>query len=575
MTILTVDKKEFEKKVGKITKEMEEKISMFGTPVEEITDEELSVEIFPNRPDLLSTGNFARAIGQFVEKRKIVDFKVAKPEKDFVVTIDKSVKSVRPHTVCAIVKGLKFDDSKIKEIVDIQEKLHGSIGRRRRKLAIGIYPLDKIALPIRFIGRKPEDIKFMPLESSKEMTGRQILRGHPAGREYGDLLKDVDVFPIFVDANDEILSMPPIINSEKTGRINEKTRDIFIECSGHNLVYLKKCLNIIVASVSEMGGKVYGMNVKDSKSGNFVSPDMSVEKMSFRIEDIERTLGIELSEKDVRNYLSRMGIGIENKKRKLAALIPAYRMDILHWIDLAEEIAIAYGYDKFEPEVPAISTVGEENPVNKLKRVVGNVLAGLGLLECSSFHLTTKKNIRKMHYNFNDFVEIEDSKTGRDVLRIDLLTGLLQIASENSDAAYPQRTFEMGRVFQKSEVSGVRCQVSETGVGASRDNRKWMIDNRENETGVIEEERLAIALVDEKASFTEMKQVLDYLFKMLGIEYSIEVVEDSNYIIGRCGRILVEGEEIGRIGEIAPRVLKNWKIKMPVVGIEIDMGFLI
>jgi phenylalanyl-tRNA synthetase beta chain len=563
MTILTVDRKEFEKKVGKITKELEDKITMMGTPIEEVSDSEVSVEVFPNRPDLLSMGNFARAVNQFNGKGRVASFKINKPEKDFVVSVDKSVKSVRPHTVCAIVKGLRFDDAKIKEIVDIQEKLHNSLGRKRKKLAIGIYPLDKIKLPIRFVGRKPEDIKFLPLEAKAEMTGKQILRGHPAGREYADLLKDMDVFPIFVDsdfapkgvpsaqmasakANKEgkILSMPPIINSEETGRIDESTKEIFIECSGHNLVYLKKCLNIIVAALDSMGGKIYAMDVKDS-AGNFVSPNMSSEELSFKIEDIEKTLGISLKEKDVIGYLARMGIGYDSKKK--VSLIPAYRADVLHWVDLAEEVAIAHGYDKFVPEIPEISTIAEENPVDKLKRVVGNVLAGVGLLETSSYHLTTKKNVKRMHYEFNEFIEVEDSKTERDVLRIDLLTNLLQIASENSDASYPQKVFEMGTVFARDENS---------------------------DTGVFEKERLAIALADENIRFTEMKQILDYLFKMLGVEYSIEAVDNSNYIIGRCGKIIVEGKEVGLVGEIAPRVLKNWKIKMPVVACEMGIGFL-
>jgi phenylalanyl-tRNA synthetase beta chain len=547
MTILTIDRKEFEKKVGKITAELEKKITDMGTPIEEVTDDEVSVEVFPNRPDLLSLGNLSRAVNQFNGKGKIASFKINKAEDDFVVTIEKSVKDVRPHTVCAIVKGLKFNEEKIKEIVDIQEKLHNSIGRKRKKAAIGIYPLDKIKLPIRFIAKRPEDIKFLPLESAREMTGRQILRGHPTGREYAHLLEDFDMFPIFVDADDEVLSMPPIINSEKTGRIDESTKEIFIECSGHNLSYLKKCLNIIVASLSEMGGKVYEMNIKDGKDGNFVSPDMSASELNFKIEDIEKTLGIKLSEKEIKNYFSRMGIGYDDKKK--VALIPAYRTDILHWIDLTEEVAIAYGYDNFEPEIPDISTIAYENPTDKMKRTIGNILAGLGLLETSSFHLTTKKNIKKMHYEFNDFIEVEDSKTERDVLRIDMLTNLLQIAGENSDAAYPQKTFEMGPVFSK-DVS------------------------KDSETGVEEEERLAALLIDENVNFTELKQVLDYLFKMLDVEYSIENVDNSNYIVGRCGKIVVSGKDIGFIGEVAPRVLKNWKIKMPSVALEIELGFL-
>jgi len=255
MTILTLNKKELEKKVGKIDSKMEELITMMGTPIEEIKEAEISIEVFPNRPDLLSLQNFARALNQYIGKEKVADFKINKPEKDFVVTIDKSVKKIRPYTVCAIVKNLNFDDEKIKEIVDIQEKLHNSIGRNRKKVAIGVYPLEKIKLPIKFIAKKPEEIKFVPLDSPKEMNGRQILRNHPTGRDYAHLLKNAEVFPIFVDSNNKILSMPPIINSEETGRITKNTKEIFIECSGHNLFYLKKCLNILISALYYMGGK--------------------------------------------------------------------------------------------------------------------------------------------------------------------------------------------------------------------------------------------------------------------------------------------------------------------------------
>jgi phenylalanyl-tRNA synthetase beta chain len=566
MTILTMNRKELEKRVGKIDVKLEKLITDMGTPIEEVTDREVSVEVFPNRPDLLSLANFARALNQFNGKGKIAEFKINKPEKDFVLTIDKSVKAVRPHSACVIVKDLKFDDARIKEIVDVQEKLHNSLGRKRKKLAIGVYPLDKIKLPIRFVGRKPEEIKFLPLEAKVEMTGRQILRGTSTGREYADLLKDCDMFPVFVDANDEILSMPPIINSAKTGKIDETTRDVFIECSGHNLAYLKKCVNIIVATLYEMDGKIYAMEIKDSRDGNFVSPDMFPEELPFKIENIEKTLGVSLKEKDVISLLSRMGICARRadgkqiaSERRMVAEIPAYRTDILHWIDLTEEVAIAYGYENFKAEIPDISTIAEESLIDKTKRIVGQVLAGLGLLECSSFHLTTKKNVKKMHYDFSDFIEVEESKTERDVLRMDLMTNLLQILSENSDAAYPQKIFEMGRVFSLCEkmATGNKSQIA-------------CVD-----TGVLEKENLAIAIVDENVNFTEIKQILDYMFKMLGFEYSIDPVDDSNYIVGRCGKIIVAGVEVGRVGEIAPRVLKNWKIKFPVVGCEIGIGFLL
>lgn len=546
MTILTLSKKELEKKVGKITKETENKIDLMGTPIEEVTDSEVSIEIFPNRPDLLSLQGFARSLSQHLGKKSVVNFKVNPPEEKYKVKIDKSVKQVRPYTACAIIKKLKLDDEKIKEIIDIQEKLHITLGRKRKKLAIGIYPLEKIKLPITYLAKKPEDIKFIPLESQKEMTGKQILRQHPAGRDYANLLQDFEMYPIFVDANEKILSMPPIINSHETGKINKDTKDIFIECSGFNLAYLKKTIAILTTALSDMGGKIYAMEIQNGKE-SFISPNLEPEEIPFKIKDIEKTLGLKFNEKEIKNYLGKMGIDLKKNKDNLTALIPAYRADILHWIDLTEEIAIAYGYDKIEPELPKISTIAEENKISKIKRMIAEIISGLGLLECSSFHLAKKNDIKKMHYDFKEFIDIEKSKTEYNVLRIDIMSNLLKIFSENSNSAYPQKIFEMGKSFSKNENS---------------------------ETGVIETEKLAIAIADEKVNFTNLKMILDYLFKMLNKEYELEEVEDNNYIAGRIGKIIVDKKEIGKIGEIAPRVLKNWKIKVPVAGIELKLNFL-
>ena len=548
MTVLTMNRKELEARVGKITPEIENKITMMGTPVENVSENEVAVEVFPNRPDLLSLQGFARSFLQYIGKTNPAQFVVNKPEKDYAVTIDKSVKQVRPQTVCAIVKNLKLNDEKIKEIVDIQEKLHLTIGRKRKKLAIGVYPLEHIKLPITFMAKKPEDIKFVPLESPglKEMNGRQILRNHPTGRDYAFLLEDAEVFPVFVDASNKILSMPPIINSHETGKITEKTTEVFIECSGHNLPYLKKALNIIVAAMIDMGGKVYAMNIYEGWTGKTITPDLEPEQMEFSIENINKVLGLQLTEKEIIKNLQKMGVGYKNEKGKSIALVPAYRADVLHWVDLAEEVAIGYGYDNFKPEIPAISTIGEEDFSAVKKRTVCSILTGLGLLECSSFHLTTKDDIKKMNYEFRDFIEVLDSKTEYQVLRNDLTSNLLKIFSENSDSQYPQKIFEIGRVFELDKES-------------------------KTETGIKETDKLAIAICQETVSFTDLKQILDYLFKMLEKPYEIKEAEVVGYISGRCGHILVDGKVIGVLGEIAPRVLKNWKIKMPVVSCEIEI----
>ena len=550
MTILTLNKKQLEEKIGKIDEKMQNKISMFGTPIENVSDNEISIEIFPNRPDLLSFQGFTRAFLNYLDKRSVMKYKVEKPEKNFKVVIDKSVKKVRPFTACAIVKGLKLDNEKIKELIDIQEKLHGSYGRNRKKLAIGIYPLEQIKLPIKYLAKNPENIKFQPLEFPKEINARQILSQHPTGREYGHLLKDYEVFPIFEDANNEILSMPPIINSEKTGKVSEKTKDLFIECSGFNLEYLKKTLNMIVTTFAEMGGRIYAMEIQDNKEKYF-SPNLEPEKINFSIEYINKNLGLDLSEKDVKKYLEKMGIEMTKEKDSLIALIPCYRTDILHEIDLVEEIAIAYGYDKFKPEIPAISTIGEEDVFAILKRKISEVLVGLGLLEVSTYHLSTKeKQFKKIGIKeyLDKTIEVIDSKTENNILRTSLFANLIGVLSENSDAQYPQKIFEIGTVFYP--------------------------DNK-SETQIGEKSNLGISLCYEKANFTELKQILDYLMRMLSIGYEIKETSHPSFIEGRCGEIIIlknnKKINIGFLGEVQPFVLKNNKIKMPVAGLEINI----
>ncbi len=553
MTILTINKKELETKIGKLDDKLKNKIDMFGTPIDNETEDEISIEIFPNRPDLLSFQGFVRSFLYFLDKAKdIEDYKVERPEKDYKVIIEKSVKKVRPYTCCAIVKGLTFNDDKIDKIIDIQEKLHASYGRNRKKLAIGIYPLEMIKLPIRFLAKKPEDIKFRPLEFPKEINGRQILNQHPKGREYSHLLKYCDIYPIFEDANNEVLSMPPIINSEKTGKITENTRDIFIECSGFDKEYLAKSLNIIVCALSDMGGKIYAMEIEDKAENNkYNLPDLSSEKMEFSIEFINKNLGVSLDEKEIRYYLSKMGINSIREKDGYFAFIPSYRTDIIHQIDLVEEIAISYGYDNFIPKIPEISTIGEEDKTEILKRKISEALIGLGLLEISTYHLSTKeKQFKKINIKeFKDkMIEILDSKTENNILRSSLIAGSIAVLSGNSDSSYPQKIFEIGKIFYHDKSS---------------------------ETGIGERERLCISLAHGKANFTEIKQILDYLMRMFTVNYKIKESENPSFIDGRSGEIFVNKKYIGVIGEINPTILRNNKILMPVSSLEINIESLL
>ncbi len=539
MPTITLNKTVFEQLVGKKLplEELKDRISMLGTDLEKIEGNIIEVEVFPNRPDMLSEQGFARAFSSFIGvKTGLRKYEVK--ESSEKVIIENSVKEVRPFTACAIIKNLQFNGEKIKEIVQIQEKLHITYGRNRKKAAIGVYPREKISFPIIYKAVAPEKLKFVPLEASREMTGLQILSQHKAGREFGHLLEGKEVFPFFIDAKNEVLSMPPIINSHRTGKITEETKEVFIECSGFDFNVLSKCLNIIVTALAEMGGEIYSLELESSGKKE-VTPNLTPEKMKLDLKYINQRLGLELKEKEAVELLAKMGHGFSGGE----VLIPAYRADILHQVDLIEDIAIAYGYENFKEEIPNVSTIGEEDGFEKFAGKIREILIGLKLLEVKNYHLMAKEDLNHKMNKSEKIIPLKNALGEHNYLRNRMLPSLLKNLKENQHHEYPQNIFEIGRVFNFGGT----------------------------ETGVAEREHLAIALAHEKTDYTEMRQILDALMNSLGLEHAVKESARPSFISGRIGEIIVKGKKVGIIGEISPAVLEKWELLVPVVGLELDL----
>src|SRR3989338_3953658 len=525
MPTIALNRKVFDALVGKKLplEKLKDRISMLGTDLEEVNDEEIIVEVFPNRPDMLSVQGFARAFSSFIGAKTGLRHYKVEPSKEKMI-VEKSVAEVRPYTACAIVKNLHFDDEKIKEVIDLQEKLHITYGRNRKKVAIGIYPFEKINTPIRFLAEEPKNIVFQPLESDKKMNALEILEKHPAGKAYGHLLQGKGKFPVFRDADNEVLSVPPIINSHNTGKINEKTKEVFIECSGFDFNVLQKCLNIIVTALHEIDGKIYSMELHygDKK---YVTPDLTPEEVKVDISYINKLLGSNLKENEIKKLLERMGYGYKNKK----VLIPAYRVDILHQSDFAEDIAIAYGYENFRSIIPNVATVAQEDKFEIFKNKISQLLAGLGFLETSTYHLTNKEfQCKRMNINL-ELIELANSiSSDYNVIRSWLIPSLMEVLGNNKHHEYPQKIFAIGTIFKK---------------------------NDKMETDIEENDRLAAAIASEDTDYTEIRQILDYLFRSLNLKYEILEAEHGSFIEGRLGRVVVNGKKVAYIGEINQRVI--------------------
>lgn len=541
MPTVTLNKKRVLELLGKKydDKFLADRIAMLGTDLEAITDTEITVEVFPNRPDMLSEEGLARGLRSFLEIE--AGFKKYRVEKSGFSVSNTSTLAQWPYVVAAIVKGLKFDDNKIKQVIQLQEKLGVTLLRRRKKGAIGIYPLDKIKMPVKFSAADPEKIRFRPLEYPEIISGSEILEKHPTGREYAPICKEWSRLPYFADADGKIMSMPPIINSHDVGKISGSTKDVFVEATGTDINTINIALNILVAALADMGGKIYSLKIISGKE-KVDTPNLEPSKMKLDTLYVNKLLGLNLSDHEVKSNLAKMGIGFEAGR----ALIPAYRADILHPMDLVEDIAIAYGYENFAPEIPKVATIGEESHEAILKRKLAEVLIGQGFLECNTYHLSSKGTLwEKMNLKKSDMINLSNSvNADYDTMRNSILPILMKVLSENKHNEYPQRLFEAGIVFEEST---------------------------KQETGVLEKPTLAAVMAHPDADFTEIKGILSALFEAFDIKYEIREKENPVFIPGRCVEIFVAGKPAGVMGEIHPQVLNNWEIEMPTAAFEVDV----
>jgi phenylalanyl-tRNA synthetase beta chain len=82
---------------------------------------------------------------------------------------------IRPYAAAAILRGIKFTERRYQSFISLQDKLHSNLARNRTLVAIGTHDLYKVKGPFTYEALKPEDIKFTPLNQTKEMNGKELM----------------------------------------------------------------------------------------------------------------------------------------------------------------------------------------------------------------------------------------------------------------------------------------------------------------------------------------------------------------------------------------------------------------
>lgn len=234
-------------------------ISMLGVDLEEINQEKVKLEVFPNRPDLLGIEGFSRALkGVLNLERALPEYPLKKSSIN--LSVDKSVKEVRPYITGGLIKKVSLTENFLISLMNIQEKLHLTNGRNRKKVAIGLHDLSKVEPPFTYKAVPPQKISFKPLDMNEKLNLQEILEKHPKGRKYAFTLQGKKKYPIILDNQGRVLSFPPIINGELT-RVTRKTTEIFIDITGEDEKAINQALNILMTTFADRGGELYSIKI--------------------------------------------------------------------------------------------------------------------------------------------------------------------------------------------------------------------------------------------------------------------------------------------------------------------------
>lgn len=558
MPTIDVDYADFERLLGiELYKDMEKLNDILALVKGEakLFDEEegiVSIEIKDtNRPDVWNIEGLTRALRGFLGVEKgLRCYAVGKPIME--VHVDKRLRNIRPYIGCSIVKDVELSDTIIRGFMHLQDKLDQTYGRNRQRTSIGLYDFSLITPPLNYTVAKPTEISFVPLGFEEKMSLKEILKKHPKGIEYGHIVSGHSVYPILLDSKENALSFPPIINSNDLGKITENTKHVLVEVTGTSHETVLNTLNIVTLSLIDRGGKAYSATIHYPHEKLYVvTPKLVSWLMDLDVEYVNKVIGLRLSPKQIAELLSKAEFGVKKiENAKLYVQIPCYRIDVMHPIDLVEDIAIAYGYNAIKPLWRKLPTTGGMKSEQDLLDIARELMVGLGFQEVLTYTMTNQENLfAKMNCKRERTVEVANPKVQTlTCLRNWLLPSLMEFLSNNLHMEYPQKLFELGTVT--------------------------LLDEKK-ETKTRDENRLAAVISHASASFSEIKSAIDAFLMNISLEWQIQETIHPSFIEGRTGTLLINGINIGIIGEISPKVLNAWKLENPTATFELNMEKII
>ena len=577
MPVVDVDPEELRELTGHEEKDDEElKADLFGLGLEfegETDDGMYQFEFAPDRLDRLSVEGVARSLRYHYGDARGV-YVPNTNDSEWTVEVDESVPDERPYVTGAVVRGLDLDEAALESLIQLQEKLHATMGRGRAKGAIGIHdlamvkgaPLQEGAEPsISYRGVDPDGVTFVPLDANDELTPNEVLDDHDTGRTYADLVEGLDRYPAIYDELG-LFSFPPVINGKRT-EVTTGSRELFVELTGTDQWTIDRMCSIICYALSARGATIEevevnytdGATAPSEYGAELVRPNLDTDAKSVTHDRIETLLGVDFEPEEIVDCFERAGLDATytlDEDVTYEVEIPPYRVDVLHPLDLVDDVGRAYGFDNLEPRYPDVGTVGGRHERSRLEDAVRTSLVGLGFEDLLNFHMTSgRENYDRMHvepgtdaFGGGEPVAITEPYSEEYTqLRTWALPSLLMLLERNTHNAYPQ-------------------DVAEVGFAAERDDAA--------NTNVAERRHVAGAVARRDASYEAAKGRLQSVCDDFGADLETPRTEHPSFIEGRTAAVVIDGETVGVIGEVDPAVLVEHDLEVPVAAFEFHLDAL-
>jgi len=551
--------------------EFDELCFEFGLELDEVVTEKddngkdqivYKIEIGANRYDLLCVEGMVRALLVFQSKIPVPRYELSKPSKLERLEVDASVEAVRPHVIGAVLRGVTFTKARYDSFIDLQDKLHQNLARKRTLASVGTHDLDTIKGPFKYMAKPPGDIKFVPLNQTKAFTSAELMELYATDshlKPYLPIIRDSPVHPVIYDANGVVLSLPPIINGEHS-KITLDTKNVLIECTCTDLTKGKIVLDTLVTMFSQYCTTPFTIEPVETvcKGTTNVYPTLKYRTETIKAEAVNGLAGIKKSPKEIAQLLSKMCLeSVVNKDETITVTIPPTRHDVIHPCDIYEDAAIAYGYNNIEKTTPHTLTVAQQLPINKLTDQLREAVAQSGFTEALTFSLCSRDDVStKMRKTIQSIpaVHIANPKTLEfQVARTALLPGLLKTLQANRNLPLPLKLFEISDVVLKD-------------LGT--------------EVGARNERHLAAVFYNKNPGFETIHGLLDRVMQLLEVPFSedkssagyfLRTSEDATYLAGRAAEIVAYGQVIGSLGVLHPEVITGFDLTLPASALEINI----